>query len=168
MSGSLHCRCLRLPCPLGRVVVLVCSSLAVNGFHAHQATRHERLDHHVPTAHDPDRRLSALYRRHPGGTPPLLFLNGGFGSLQNWDRVIQRLAGKYRTVRFDARARGKSATSADYSVRGAVDDVSRVIEATGIQRPILVGWSQGATIAVLNKAPDTVVAAIEDVSTSLP
>jgi pimeloyl-ACP methyl ester carboxylesterase len=84
----------------------------------------------------------------PGGTPPLLFLNGGFGSLQNWDRVLQRLAGKYRAVRFDARARGKSGTSADYSVRGALDDVSRVIEATGIHRPILVGWSHGATIAV--------------------
>ena len=84
----------------------------------------------------------------PGGTPPLLFLNGGFGGLQNWDRVIQRLAGKYRTVRFDARARGKSGTSADYSVRGAVDDSSRVIDATGIHRPILIGWSHGATIAV--------------------
>ena len=36
----------------------------------------------------------------PGGAPPLLFLNGGFGTLQNWDRVVQRLAGKYRTVRF--------------------------------------------------------------------
>jgi pimeloyl-ACP methyl ester carboxylesterase len=33
-------------------------------------------------------------------------------------------------------------------VRGALDDVSRVIEATGIHRPILVGWSHGATIAV--------------------
>ena len=109
--------------------------------------RHERLDH-VPTAHGPDRGHRALHRRHPGRTPPLLFLNGGFGSLQNWDRVIRRLAGKYRAVRFDAQARGRSGTSADYSVRGAVDDISRVIEATGVQRPILVRWSQGATIAV--------------------
>lgn len=84
----------------------------------------------------------------PGGTPALLFLNGAFGTLQNWDRVIQRLAGKYHAVRFDARARGKSGTSTDYSVRGAVDDIGRVIQATGIPRPILVGWSQGATIAV--------------------
>jgi pimeloyl-ACP methyl ester carboxylesterase len=33
-------------------------------------------------------------------------------------------------------------------VQAAVDDVGRVIEATGIDRPILVGWSYGATIAV--------------------
>jgi pimeloyl-ACP methyl ester carboxylesterase len=84
----------------------------------------------------------------PGGSPPLLFLSGGFGSVRNWNRVIARLAGRYRAVRFDARARGKSGTSADYSVAGAVDDVGRVIEATGIERPILVGWSYGATIAV--------------------
>ena len=84
----------------------------------------------------------------PGGTPPLLFLSGGFGTVRNWSRVIGRLGGKYRTVRFDARARGKSGRSADYSAQGAVDDIGRVIDATGIDRPVLVGWSHGATIAV--------------------
>jgi pimeloyl-ACP methyl ester carboxylesterase len=84
----------------------------------------------------------------PGGTPPVLMLGGGFGNVQNWNRVIRRLDGKYRTVRFDARARGKSGRSADYSVQAAVDDVGRVIDATGIERPILVGWSHGATIGV--------------------
>jgi pimeloyl-ACP methyl ester carboxylesterase len=84
----------------------------------------------------------------PGGTPALLFLNGGFGTVKDWSRVIRRLDGKYRTVRFDARARGRSGKSADYSVQAAVNDVGRVIDATDIDRPILVGWSHGATIAV--------------------
>ncbi|HEY1274356.1 MAG TPA: alpha/beta hydrolase [Thermoleophilaceae bacterium] len=97
----------------------------------------------IPTA---DTQLHAVDA--PGGTPALLFLSGGFGTVQNWSRVIRRLDGKYRTVRFDARARGKSGTSADYSVQAAVDDIGRVIEATGVERPILVGWSYGATIAV--------------------
>jgi pimeloyl-ACP methyl ester carboxylesterase len=94
----------------------------------------------------------------PGGAPALLFLSGGFGTVQNWDRVLRLLEGKYRTVRFDARARGKSGTSADYSVQAAVDDVGRVIDATGIERPVLVGWSYGATIAVRYAAqhPDRV------------
>ena len=83
-----------------------------------------------------------------GGSPPLLFLSGGFGTVKNWDRIVQRIAGKNRVVRFDARARGKSGTSADYSAQAAVDDIGRVIAATGIERPILVGWSYGATIAV--------------------
>ncbi len=84
----------------------------------------------------------------PGGMPPLLFLSGGFGTVQSWGGVIDRLAGKYRAVRFDARARGKSGTSADYSVGAAVSDIGSVINATQIERPILVGWSYGATIAV--------------------
>jgi pimeloyl-ACP methyl ester carboxylesterase len=80
--------------------------------------------------------------------PALLFLSGGFGTVQNWSRVLRGLDGKYRTVRFDARARGKSGRSADYSVGAAVDDIGRVIDATAIERPILVGWSHGATLAV--------------------
>jgi pimeloyl-ACP methyl ester carboxylesterase len=84
----------------------------------------------------------------PGGVPPLLFLGGGFGTVRNWDPVIRRLAQKYRTVRFDARARGKSGTSADYSVAAAVEDIGRVIDATELETPILVGWSYGATIGV--------------------
>ena len=83
-----------------------------------------------------------------GGTPALLCLSGGFGTVQNWSRVIRRIDGKYRVVRFDARARGKSGRSADYSVQTAVDDVGRVIDAIGLERPILVGWSLGSTIAV--------------------
>ncbi|HVY77678.1 MAG TPA: alpha/beta hydrolase [Solirubrobacterales bacterium] len=84
----------------------------------------------------------------PGSAPPLLFLSGGFGTVRNWNRVIRRLDGRYRAVRFDARGRGRSGRSADYSAQAAVEDVGRVIDATGIERPVLVGWSYGATIAV--------------------
>jgi pimeloyl-ACP methyl ester carboxylesterase len=107
----------------------------------------------IPTA---DTRLYAVDA--PGGAPPLLFLSGGFGTVRNWSRVIRRLDGKYRAVRFDARARGKSGRSADYSMQAAVDDTGRVIEATGVERPILVGWSHGATIGVRYAAqhPDRV------------
>jgi pimeloyl-ACP methyl ester carboxylesterase len=93
-----------------------------------------------------DTRLHALDA--PGGAPALILLSGGFGTVRNWSRVIRCLGGKYRTVRFDARGRGKSGSSADYSVQAAVDDVGRVIDATRIERAILVGWSHGATIAV--------------------
>jgi pimeloyl-ACP methyl ester carboxylesterase len=97
----------------------------------------------IPVA---DTRLSAV--DDPGGAPALLFLSGGFATMRNWSRVIQILDGKYRAVRFDARGRGKSGRSADYSAQAATDDIGRVIDATGIERPVLVGWSYGATIAV--------------------
>ena len=84
----------------------------------------------------------------PGGEPPVLFINGAFGTLQNWNKVTALLDGSYRTVRYDARGRGRSGASADYSLQAAVEDVGRVIEAAGLTRPVLVGWSHGATIAV--------------------
>ncbi|WP_162952313.1 alpha/beta fold hydrolase [Streptomyces hundungensis] len=83
-----------------------------------------------------------------GDGPPLLFLNGGFSTRRQWNRVIDRLGGRYRTIAFDDRASGGSGPSADFSVRDAIDDVDRVIEATVLRQPILVGWSHGATIAV--------------------
>ena len=97
----------------------------------------------IPAA---DTQLHAI--DDPGGAPALLLLSGGFGTTQNWRPVISRLGGRHRTVRFDARARGKSGSSTDYSTRAAVEDIGRVIDATGLERPILVGWSYGATIAV--------------------
>ena len=97
----------------------------------------------IPAA---DTRLYAV--DDTGGSAALLFIGGVFGTVQYWSRVIHLLDGKYRTVRFDARARGKSGRSADYSIQAAVDDIGRVIEATGVERPILVGWSHGATLAV--------------------
>ena len=51
----------------------------------------------IPTAH------TQLYTvDNPGGAPPLLFLSGGFGTIHNWNRVIDRLGGRYRAVLFDA------------------------------------------------------------------
>jgi pimeloyl-ACP methyl ester carboxylesterase len=108
------------------------------------------------TVHASDTHLHAVDT--PGGDPPLLFVNGGFATLHHWRPVIARLAGKHRTVQFDARARGRSGVSADYSIQAAVDDIGRVIDATGLDRPVLVAWSHGATTAVRYAAqhPDRV------------
>ena len=83
----------------------------------------------------------------PGDEPALVLLNGGFASLNRWRPVLGSLAGRYRTVQFEVRPRRRSAP-ATYSIGAAVDDVARVVEATGVRRPVLVGWSYGATAAV--------------------
>lgn len=64
-----------------------------------------------------------------------------------WNHVIGQLGGTSHADTFDARGRGRSGTSSDYSLSGAID-VVRVIEATPLPRPILVGWSHSATIAL--------------------
>ena len=82
-----------------------------------------------------------------GSGRSVIFLNGAFGSQRDWKRVLSRLGDDYRSITYDERARGKSDKSADYSFEGCLDDLSAVIAATGVQRPLLVGWSYGAAIA---------------------
>ncbi|MGW4706020.1 alpha/beta fold hydrolase, partial [Streptomyces sp. NPDC004285] len=98
------------------------------------------------TVDAPDARIHGVDT--PGAEPPLLFLNGGFSTRRSWRHVLARLGGTHRTVTFDARGRGRSGTPADWSLRATIDDVDRVIEARGLDLPILVGRSHGATIAV--------------------
>ena len=97
----------------------------------------------IPAA---DTRLFAVDA--PGGTPALLFLSGGFGTVKNWEPRHPPFSPGSTARCGSTRGRAGSRGSADYSVQAAVDDIGRVIDATGIERPILVGWSLGATIAV--------------------
>lgn len=93
-----------------------------------------------------DTALAVTDRRGPG--PAVVYLNGAFASQRHWRRVIADLGPQWRHITYDERARGRSRTSADYSVEAAVRDVDAVLEATGVQRPLLVGWSFGATVGV--------------------
>lgn len=83
-----------------------------------------------------------------GDGQPILFLNGMLATQTDWKATLRHLDGRYRTVTYDGRARGKSGRSKDYSFAGALDDVGTVIATTGLRRPILVGWSYGAMLAV--------------------
>ena len=87
-----------------------------------------------------------------GTGPAVLFLNGAFSTRRDWKRVLRALSPDLHTVTFDARGRGRSADSPDYSFSGALEDVGSVIEATRLVRPVLVGWSHGATLALRHAA----------------
>ncbi|HEY3502724.1 MAG TPA: alpha/beta fold hydrolase [Actinocatenispora sp.] len=97
-----------------------------------------------------------------GRGQPVLLLNGAFATQHHWKKVLPLLTDRYRVVTFDGRARGKSGTSSDYSFAGSLDDVTAILEATDLQRPILAGWSYGAAIAVRYAAqhPDKVAGAV--------
>ena len=83
-----------------------------------------------------------------GDGTAVLFLNGAFGTQMDWRRIVGRLSGQYRTVTFDARGRGKSSASLEYSFVADLSDVAAVVTRTAIERPLLVGWSHGAALAV--------------------
>lgn len=93
---------------------------------------------------------------------PVIYLNGAYADHSHWRPVIAELGADWRHITFDERARGKSKRSADYSFEACLRDVDAVLEATGVQRPILVGWSYGATLAAhwAERNPDRVLGVV--------
>ncbi|GGV44935.1 hypothetical protein GCM10010182_81670 [Actinomadura cremea] len=91
-----------------------------------------------------------------------VYLNGSYASQRSWRRVSAELGSDWRHITYDERARGGSKRSADYSFEGCLRDIDAVVEATEVDRPLLVGWSYGAALAVhwADRNPDRVAGVV--------
>lgn len=78
----------------------------------------------------------------------LLFLNGGGATQVSWKRIIGELGGQYRLVTFDFRNHGKTTTSHNTYIEGFLTDAEAIMDQVAGDRPILIGWSLGADLAV--------------------
>lgn len=92
------------------------------------------------------------YREHGAGRP-LVILHGGWGyGIYPFDRQIAALSDGHRIVIPDRTGYGLSGTlerqESDFHHRAAVETFG-VIEALGLDRPVLWGHSDGAVIALL-------------------
>ena len=88
----------------------------------------------------------------PANAPGILFLHGiGHGRESFHDQFTSELAEKYHLVAFDLRGHGmsgKPSLAADYTDPSIwADDVKRVMDATGLTRPVVVAWSYGSLVA---------------------
>ncbi|MGP3770346.1 alpha/beta fold hydrolase [Streptomyces sp. SDT5-1] len=98
-----------------------------------------------------------------GPGTPVVYLNGQFATQGYWRRVLDDLGPGWRHITYDERARGrKSGRSADYSFEAAVRDVTAVLDARGVDRAIVVGWSYGAYIGAhwANRNPERTIGAV--------
>ncbi|MFI9510762.1 alpha/beta fold hydrolase [Nocardia sp. NPDC052566] len=104
-----------------------------------------------------------------GNGPAIVYLNGSYADTSHWRKLITELGPSYRHITFDERARGKSKKSADYSFEACLRDIDAVLAARGVERPILVGWSYGALLAVhwADRNPDR-IAAVVSVDGAMP
>ncbi|MEU0222444.1 alpha/beta hydrolase [Streptomyces sp. NPDC006265] len=107
-----------------------------------------------------DTALAVTDTRGPG--QPVVYLNGSYATQKNWQRVTAELGNEYRHITYDERARGRSKQSADYSFEACIRDIAAVLEATGAERPLLVGWSYGAALALhwATRNPDRVAGVV--------
>lgn len=87
----------------------------------------------------------------PGPTPdaPVLLLMHGIattGAL-TWFSVLPELSSRYRVVTFDQRWHGRGIRSERFQLDDCADDAAAVLDALGIDRAVVVGYSMGGASA---------------------
>ena len=104
------------------------------------------------TVRAPDGVEIAAYEYGNPQGQAILFIHGYMQAALSWDRQTRDpgLAREFRMVAYDIRGHGMSAKPEGdaFYKPGKVwaDEVKAVIEQTGLQRPVLVGWSYGGRI----------------------
>jgi pimeloyl-ACP methyl ester carboxylesterase len=102
----------------------------------------------VPLAHLNGNAL--FYTEHGEGRS--LVLVHGFGVTSRfWDAVIRALAGRYRTIVYDARGHGQSGVPDDlasYDEMVFVDDLRALLDHLQLERAAVCGMSMGGNIAL--------------------
>ncbi len=86
-----------------------------------------------------------------GSGPPVILLHGGLGHSGNWGHQVPALIGSgYRAVLIDSRGHGRSTRDArPFMYELMASDVLAVMDALHLRKAGLVGWSDGATIALI-------------------
>ena len=113
---------------------------------------------HLPDLEIPEGRWLDLPRRGrtwltdvPGPTadaPAVVLLHAvGCTGMLTWFPSVEALAERYRVVVFDQRWHGRGILSESFSLHDCADDVAAVIEALGLVRPVVAGYSMGSIIA---------------------
>lgn len=82
-----------------------------------------------------------------GEGSPILLLHGWSGSWRWFERNIPALAENHRVVAFDFRGHGGSdKTESGHTMEQYARDVHSVVEALGLDRPLMAGWSMGSIV----------------------
>lgn len=86
-----------------------------------------------------------------GSGDPVILLHGGLGHSGNWGYQVPALvsAGR-RVIVIDSRGHGRSTRDAQpYTYHLMATDVLAVMDALAIEKAAIVGWSDGACIALV-------------------
>jgi len=93
---------------------------------------------------------SRVYYETSGAGEPLLLLHGGFGTVEDFASQTPELAKHFRIIAFERPGHGHTAdTSEPFSFETMAEFTVDFIEALKLGAVNLVGWSDGAIIALL-------------------
>jgi pimeloyl-ACP methyl ester carboxylesterase len=95
-----------------------------------------------------------------GAGPPVILLHGGLGHSGNWGYQVPNLVSAgYRVVLVDSRGHGRSTRDGRrYTYELMASDVLAVMDTFQVGKAAVVGWSDGACIALILgvKAPERI------------
>lgn len=82
-----------------------------------------------------------------GAGPPVVLVHGVGSNLRAWDRVADRLSPQFHVIRMDLRGHGASSQIREpYSLEKFGEDIIAVMDAEGVGKADLVGFSLGGLI----------------------
>jgi pimeloyl-ACP methyl ester carboxylesterase len=85
-----------------------------------------------------------------GKGQPLILLHGGITNAEfNWKEHIEYYSKNFRVLALDSRGHGKTNNpSGEFSYRLMADDVAAFIQNMKLEKPFIMGWSDGGQIAL--------------------
>lgn len=91
-----------------------------------------------------------MYAEVYGKGEPLLFIHGNGGSINNFLYQIPYFSKKYKVIVADSRAQGRSTDPGDsLTYEMMADDYAALLDAMGIPKANVVGWSDGGINSLL-------------------
>lgn len=88
--------------------------------------------------------LRVIEAGEPGDGPALVFIPGWSTGADIWRHQIDKFAKTHRVIAFDPRSQGESTkTTSGNTPETRAQDLHALLDRLGVQRPVLIGWSQG-------------------------
>ena len=87
-----------------------------------------------------------LYFESAGSGQPVVFLHAGIADSRMWDAQFEVFSADFHVIRYDMRGFGRSSTPTEEFAH--VDDLVALLDHLGIERPVLIGASQGGRVAI--------------------
>jgi pimeloyl-ACP methyl ester carboxylesterase len=90
-----------------------------------------------------------IYHEIHGVGNPLILLHGGTFTGRMWDDHISAFAQHFQVITMDSRGHGKTDNPVqEISYRTMADDVAAFVQALGLSKPLICGFSDGGQIAL--------------------
>ena len=84
-----------------------------------------------------------------GEGAPVILIHGNKGDHHTFDELAETMSREHTVYAMDSRGYGESATPKEYHYDDMANDVINLINALDIEKPYLVGFSDGGIIALL-------------------